>query len=74
MEDNGLSLESVFRLRGKAFMEIREHSAAIDGIAAAIADLDVALQTALDDRNIDNQQALVTSARHLAQLMEGGQA
>lgn len=69
MEDNGLSLENVFRLRGKAFAEIRQHSAAIDAIAIAIADLDVAMQTAIAERCIDDQQTLVTSARRLAVLL-----
>jgi len=74
MHDNRLSLENVFKLRSKAFSEISEHAFAIDALAAGIAELDAALQTVLDDCNIDDQQALVTSARHLARFMDGGQA
>ncbi len=74
MDDTGLSLENVFRLRGRAFTEIREHSTAIDRTAAALADLDAAMQTAIAERCIDEQQALVTSARRLAALLDGVRA
>jgi len=74
MHDNRLSLENVFKLRSKAFSEISEHAFAIDALAAAIADVDASLQTAIEERNIDEQQKLVTSARHLARFMDGGQA
>lgn len=73
MDDNRLSLESVFRLRSKAFAEISEHAFAIDAIAAALADLDAAMQTAIAEHNIDDQQALVTTARQLATVLDGGQ-
>jgi len=74
MHDNRLSLENVFKLRSKAFSEISEHAFAIDALAAGIAELDAALQTAIEERNIDDQQQLVTAARHLARFMDGGQA
>jgi len=74
MDVTGLSLENVFQLRGKAFAEISEHAFAIDALAAGIAELDAALQTAIEERNIDDQQQLVTAARHLARFMDGGQA
>ncbi len=73
MNDSSLSLETVAKLRGRAFTEIREHTAVIDGIAIAIADMDAALQTALEERTVDDWQALVSAARNLAQLMNGGQ-
>lgn len=74
MNDNRFSLAEVFKLRSKAFSEISEHAFAIDALAAAIADLDVALQTALDERNIDDRQALIASARRLAALLGGDPA
>lgn len=73
MEVTRFSLQAVVELRSKAFSEISEHAFAIDAIAAAIADLDSALQICIEERTEDDQQALVTSARHLAQLMDGGQ-
>lgn len=74
MDDNRLSLENVFQLRSKAFAEISEHAFAIDAIAAAIADVDAAMQTAIAEHNIDDQQALVTTARQLAAILDRGQA
>jgi len=74
MKDNGLSLAKVFDIRAQAFAQISEHAFAIDALAAGIAEIAAALQTVLDDCNIDDQQALVTSARHLARFMDGGQA
>ena len=67
------SLAEVFTLRSKAFDEIREHTIAIDRTAAALADLDTAMQTAIAERCIDEQQALVTSARRLSAILDGGQ-
>ena len=72
--NNGLSLAEVFALRGKAFTEISRHTAAIDRLAAGIADLDAAMQTAIAVRNIDDQQVLVTSARRLSAILDGGAA
>ncbi len=43
MDDTRFSLENVFRLRCQAFDKIREHSAADDRLAAALADLDAAM-------------------------------
>jgi hypothetical protein len=74
MDVTGFSLENVFQLRSRAFADIREHSAAIDRTAAALADLDVAMQTAIAEHNIDDQQALVTTARQLAAILDGGAA
>ena len=74
MDDNGLSLENVFRLRGKAFVEIRRHTAAVNGLAAAIADVDAALQSSIDEKNIDAMQGLITAARLLSDAMQGGAA
>lgn len=73
MDDNRLSLENVFRLRGKAFAEISQHAFAIDAIAAGIAELDAALQLVIAEQTIDDQQALVTTARQLAATLDGGQ-
>lgn len=74
MNLNHLSLEEVFLLRAAALTAIRSHSEAANHIAAAIADVDVALQQSIDCRSIDEQQTLLTAARTLAELLEGGVA
>lgn len=74
MDVTGLSLENVFLLRGKAFAEISEHAFAIDALAAAVADLDTALQTVIAERSIDDWQCLVSAARQLAAILDGGHA
>lgn len=74
MEDNGLSLENVFQLRGQAFSTLKNHAVMIASIGEAIESFDAALQSCIDCRSIDEQQALVTTARHLARLIAGGQA
>ena len=74
MNHNRLSLAEAFKLRNRAFAEIRRHSAAIDAIAVALAELDAALQLVIAEQNIDDQQALVTTARRLAALLDRGQA
>ena len=71
---NTLSLAGIFNLRGKAFAKIRRHSAAINAIATAIAYVDVAMQTAIAEHNIDDQQSLITHARQLAALLDCGVA
>ena len=71
MNDNRLSLTEVFTLRNKAIEKIREHSAAIDRLAAATGDLDVAMQTAIAVHRVDEMQTLVTSARLLSGAMDG---
>ena len=71
MQDTRFSLENVFKLRAKAFEKIREHSAAIDRLAAATGDLDVAMQTAIAVHRVDEMQTLVTSARLLSDAMDG---
>lgn len=73
MDVNGFSLESVFRIRAKAFSQIRQHASAIEVVGAAVADMDAALQTAIAEHNIDDQQALLTTARQLAAVLDGGQ-
>ena len=70
MNDSRFSMAEVFQLRGKAFAAIKRHSAAINGIAAALADVDVAMQTAIAEHSIDDRQALITTARRLAALIE----
>ena len=67
---NGHSLAEVFAIRSKAFTEIREHTTAIERLAAALGDVDVAMQMSIDCRNIDSQQNLITSARRLAALLD----
>ena len=74
MDDKRFSLENVFRLRSKAFAEISQHAFAIDAIAAGIAELDAALQLVIADQNIDDQQFLITTARRLAAILDGGAA
>ena len=74
MQDNRFSLAEVFKVRNTAFAAIREHTTAIDAIAAGIAELDAAMQTAIAERCIDDLQNLLTSARRLAALLDGGQA
>ncbi len=74
MEDTRFSLQAVVELRSKAFAEISQHAFAIDAIAAAVADLDSALQTAIEEHCIDDWQILITSARQLSDLLSGGQA
>ena len=72
MNYNRFSLAEVFQLRGRAFDAIREHTAAIDDLAAELVDVDAALQQSIGERSIDEQQALLTSARRLVALLEGG--
>ena len=74
MNDTRFSLAEVFQLRGRAFAEISDHAFAIDAIAAALADLDTAMQTAIAEHNIDDRQNLITTARQLAAILDGGQA
>lgn len=74
MNDTRFSLAEVFDLRGKAFDEIRQHTAAIDRTAAALADVDTAMQTAIAERCIDEMQGLITAARLLSDAMGGGAA
>lgn len=74
MEDTRFSLAKVFNLRSEAFAEIREHTAAVDRLATALGDLDAAMTCCIDERNIDEQQALVTAARQLSDAMGGGAA
>lgn len=66
-----LSLAEVFAIRNRAFAAISEHSFAIDALAAALADLDHALQNAIDVRSIDELQRLVDAARRLSDAMGG---
>lgn len=73
-EHTKFSLAGIFDLRGQAFDSIKAHTAAVDGLAAALADVDLALQTVIAEKNIDDQQALVTTARRLAELMDRGRA
>ena len=66
-----VSLTECSTLRGEAFDSIRRHSAEIDRLAAALADLDAAMQTAIDEKNIDEMQGLVDAARRLSDAMGG---
>ena len=70
MNLNRLSHERIFDLRRQAFSKIREHTAAIDDLASALTDVDVALQLNIAERSIDDMQALVTTARNLAALLD----
>lgn len=70
-DDNRFSLAEVVKLRCQAFDKIREHSAAIDRLAAALADLDTALTSCIDEKNIDELQRLVDAARRLAAILDG---
>ena len=72
MNDATLSLENIVTLRGKASAAIRKHTVAVTSIAAALGDLDFALQRSIDERSIDQEQILVTAARTLAALLESG--
>ena len=71
MDSTRFSLQNAFDLRAKAFEKIREHSAAIDRLAAATEALDAAMQTAIDEKNIDEMQGLVDAARRLSDAMGG---
>jgi len=74
MENNRFSLENVFHLRARAFAKIRHLTADIDCLTFALESIDFALQTAIEERNIDDQQKLVTVARQLAAILDGGAA
>ena len=67
-------MAEVFQLRSAGFAAITRHATAIDSLAAALADIDTALQLNIDCRSIDEQQVLVTSARRLAAMLESGAA
>jgi hypothetical protein len=69
-----LSLGGIFALRAEAFAKIKQHTAAVDALAVAIADVDTALQLSIDEKNIDEANALAATARRLAELMDGGRA
>ncbi len=69
-----LSLAEVFAIRNRAFAAISEHSFAIDALAASIANMDHALQVCIAERNLDEQQSLVTAARRLSDALVGGEA
>ena len=70
----GLSFSEVFKVRNTAFAAIREHSADIDAVAGGIADLDVALQLSLSEKNIDEMQGVISAARRLSAILGGGAA
>lgn len=74
MNDTRFSLAEIFQLRGRAFTKISDHAFAIDAIAAAVAELDFALQSSIAERNVDELQGLVTSVRLLSDAMDGGAA
>ena len=71
MQDTRFSLENVFKLRAKAFDKIRQHANTLAALAAATADLDTALTSCIDQKNIDEMQTLVDSARLLSDAMDG---
>ena len=73
MNDTRLSLAEVFQLREKAFAASAEHAAVIDALAAALGDLDAAMQTAIAVRCIDDAQNLIDAARRLAAILSGRQ-
>ena len=70
---NSFSLSKIAELRSEAIAAIRRHTAAVDAIAAALSDVDAALQLNIDCRSIDEQQVLVTHARRLASLLDCGE-
>ena len=72
MNRNRFSLAEVFQLRGKALAAIRLHAAAVDAIAAALIELDVAAALSIDQRSIDEQQDLIVAARRLSEALEIG--
>ena len=74
MDDSRFSLAEVFDVRVRAFAEISEHTKAIDAIAAAIAELDHALQVCIAEHDIADQQNVITAARLLSDAMAGRQA
>ena len=57
-----LSLGGIFALRAEAFAKIKQHTAAVDALAVAIADVDTALQLSIDEKNIDEANALAATA------------
>ncbi len=69
---NGLSLESTVRLRAEAFAHVRHHIVMVLSIAAGIESLDTARQQFIAERSVDEQQALVSAARQLLTLVDGG--
>ena len=70
MDSNRFSLETVFQLRAQAFVKILEHADIIHDIAEACEKLDCAIQNALSEQNIDNQQDVIEDARRLAALLD----
>ena len=72
MNDNRFSHERIANLRSNAFASIKKHTAAIDDIAIACERIDCAMQNAIDEHNVDNQQSLINAARRLAALLETG--
>ena len=67
---NSFSLAAIADLRSEAFSAIRQHAAAIDALAAALGDLDFAMQLSIAQRSIDQQQSLLDAARRLASLLD----
>ena len=74
MDDNRFSMETVFKLRAKAFAKSREHADSLNDIAQACEKLDCSIQNATFEQNVDNQQDVLTAARRLAALLESGVA
>ena len=74
MDDTTLSLAGIFELRGQAFTTIKRHAFAITSIADATEALDFALQQNIAERSVDEQQAVPSTGRRLATLLDGGAA
>lgn len=70
--DNALSLDRISQPRSEAHATIRHHAAEIVSLSSAITDVDAALRLTIAERSIDESQALITAAQHLAGLLESG--
>ena len=68
--ENGLSVQQVINIRAEAFATLRHLHATSQSVAREIEDVNVALQTSLAERSIDTHLALVSAARHLAEVVE----
>jgi len=68
-DEHTLSLQRILSIRAEGFSQLRALADRVAQIGTAIETLDAALMTVQSDRSGDEQQALVTATRALAQLL-----
>ncbi len=68
---NRPSHADIIAARSAALTAMRQHASAITLLGEALADVDAALVLAIDQRNVDDDAALVTAARRLSTLLDG---